>query len=41
MLTYLVHSEIDVGFPLRLSMNDEHLVAPEFDKVLETQISEG
>ena len=40
--TALIHSELNVGFPLRLSMDDEHnLVAPVGDKVLETQVGQG
>ena len=40
--TGLVHSELHVGFPIRLSMNDEyHLIDPVGNKVLDTQVAQG
>ena len=40
--TRLVHSELHVGFPIRLSMDDEyHLISPVGNKVLETQVAQG
>ena len=40
--TGLVHSELHVWFPIRLSMNDEYnLIAPVGNKVMETQVSQG
>ena len=40
--TRLVHSELHVGFPIRLSMDDEYnLIAPVGNKVMETQVAQG
>ena len=40
MQTTIMHSELNVGFPFRFSMDDEHnLVNIGGDKVLETQVS--
>ena len=40
--TRLVHSELHVGFPIILSMDDEyHLIYPVGNKVLETQVAQG
>ena len=39
--TALMYSELHVGFPFRISMeNEHHLVAPVDDEVLETKVSQ-
>ena len=41
MYTNLVHSEIYVWFPFRLSMeNEHHIVAPVGEEVMETQVAQ-